>query len=364
MKRHLFLFLFSILTAVISTACSASKANVNDKNDDKNPKNVILMIGDGMSTPQIYAYMLTAESPTSFERFPITGLVKTFSKYNKITDSAAGGTAIATGHKTNNGMIGMSADSVAVPSMLDIFAERGMNTGVVVTSYITHATPAAFLAKNINRNNYEEIALDIANNDKVNILIGGGRKHFIEREDKLNIIDEMIANGWVYYDTLGNDYDYNKNIIILADDGHLPSYPQRGDFLPDATSLALKKLSKSENGFFLMIEGSQIDFAGHNNDSTYLVNEMHDFNTTINKVLDFALKDQNTLVIVTADHETGGLTIVDPNQNYTKTNFHFSNGSHSPLLVPIFAYGPGAENFSGIMDNTDIIDRILNIYKK
>lgn len=364
MKRHLFLFLFSILTAVISTACSTSKANANDKNDDKNPQNVILMIGDGMSTPQIYAYMLTTDTTTSFERFPITGFVKTFSKSNKITDSAAGGTAIATGHKTNNGMIGMSSDSIAVPSMLDIFAEKGMNTGVVVTSYITHATPAAFLAKNVNRNNYEEIAMDIANNDKVNILIGGGRKHFVEREDKLNLIDEMIADNWAYYDTLVDNYDYNKNIIILADDGHLPSYPQRGDFLPDATSLALEKLSKSENGFFLMIEGSQIDFAGHDNDSTYLVNEMHDFNTTINKVLDFAQKDGNTLVVVTADHETGGLTIVDPNQNYTKTNFHFSNGSHSPLLVPIFAYGPGAENFSGIMDNTDIIDKVLNAYKK
>ena len=366
MKRHLFIFLFSILTAVISTACSSSKASANDKNDDKKPQNVILMIGDGMSTPQIYAYMLTSETPTSFERFPITGLVKTFSKSNKITDSAAGGTAIATGHKTNNGMIGMNADSIAVPSMLDLFAEKGMNTGVVVTSYITHATPAAFLAKNINRNNYEEIALDIANNDKVNILIGGGRKHFVEREDKLNLIDEMVADGWVYYDTLevGNNYNYNKNIIILADDGHMSPYPERGNFLPDATSFALEKLSKSGNGFFLMIEGSQIDFAGHDNDSTYLVNEMHDFNITISKVLDFAQKDQNTLVIVTADHETGGLTIVDPNQNYTKTNFHFSNGSHSPLLVPIFAYGPGADNFSGIIDNTDIIEKIQNIYNK
>ena len=360
MKRHLTLFLLIILTYLLSTSCSNTKSN----DTTNKPQNIILLIGDGMSIPQICASMLTQEFPTSFEQFPITGLVKTHSKSHRITDSAAGGTAIATGHKTNNGMIGMSADSVAVQSMLEIFAEKGMNTGVVVTSYITHATPAAFLAKNINRNNYEEIAIDIANNDKVNILVGGGRKHFIEREDKLNLIDEMIADGWTYYDTLGYNYDYNKNIIILADDGHLPPYPKRGNFLPDATSLALEKLSKSENGFFLMIEGSQIDFAGHDNDSTYLVNEMHDFNTTINRALDFAQKDQHTLVIVTADHETGGLTIVDPNQNYTKTNFHFSNGSHTPLLVPIFAYGPGAENFSGIMDNTDIIDKVKNIYNK
>ena len=108
-----------------------------------------------------------------------------------------------------------------------------------------------------------------------------------------------------------------------------------------------------------MVEGSQIDFAAHDSDSTYLVNEMHDFDNTINKVLDFAEKDGNTLVIVTADHETGGLTMIDPNGSYTETSFKFSTGSHSPLLVPIFAFGPGSENFSGIMDNTDIIKTIL-----
>ena len=110
-----------------------------------------------------------------------------------------------------------------------------------------------------------------------------------------------------------------------------------------------------------MVEGSQIDFACHNNDSTYLVNEMSDFNNTINVVLDFAKENQNTLVIVTADHETGGLTIIDPEGRYTKTEFHFSTGSHSPLLVPIFAYGPGADKFTGIMDNTDIMKKIIDV---
>ena len=110
-----------------------------------------------------------------------------------------------------------------------------------------------------------------------------------------------------------------------------------------------------------MVEGSQIDFACHYNDSTYLVNELADFNNTINVALEFAKENQNTLVIVTADHETGGLTIVDPDERYTKTEFHFSNGSHSPLLVPIFAYGPGAEKFTGIMDNTEIMKKIIDV---
>ena len=167
MKKHLTLFLLIILTCLLSTSCSNSKSN----NTTNKPQNIILLIGDGMSIPQICASMLTQESPTSFEQFPVTGLVKTHSKSHRITDSAAGGTAIATGHKTNNGMIGMNADSIAVPSMLEIFSDRGMKTGVIATSYITHATPASFVAKNINRNNYEEIAADFANSDKVDLLI-------------------------------------------------------------------------------------------------------------------------------------------------------------------------------------------------
>ena len=320
------------------------------------------MIGDGMSTPQVCAAMLTSENTTSFERFPVTGLVKTYSKSHKITDSAAGGTAIATGHKTNNGMIGMNSDSIPVPSILETLSEKGFKTGVIATSYITHATPASFVAKNINRNNYEEIAMDFAQSDKVDLLIGGGRKHFTERNDGINLIDKMVSEGWNYYDTLINT-NQNDKIMILASDGHLPSYPTRGDFLPEASAMAIKTLNGSENGFFLMIEGSQIDFAAHDSDSTYLVNEMHDFDNTINKVLDFAEKDGNTLVIVTADHETGGLTMIDPNGNYTETYFKFSTGSHSPLLVPLFAFGPGSDKFSGIIENTDIIKIILNIMK-
>ena len=359
MKKYISLFVSSILTLFISTSCLSSK----DEKVSHKPSNVVLLIGDGMSIPQVYAAMLTSENPTSFERFPVTGLAKTYSKSHKITDSAAGGTAIATGNKTNNGMIGMNADSIPVPSILDILSEKGLKTGVIATSYITHATPASFVAKNINRNNYEEIAMDFAKSDKVDILIGGGRKHFAERKDGLNLIEEMVSEGWKYYDTLFNVDANDDKILVLADDSHLPAYPSRGEFLPNATAIALENLSQSESGFFLMVEGSQIDFAAHNSDSTHLVNEMYDFDNTINKVLDFAEKDGNTLVIVTADHETGGLTMIDPNGCYTETYFKFSTGSHSPLLVPVFAYGPGSEDFSGIMENTDIIKKILNTMK-
>ena len=354
MKKHLYLLVLYIVTSLLLTSCN----NNNISNPTNNPQNVILLIGDGMSTPQICAVMSATEKSTVFEQFPVTGMVKTHSKSHKITDSAAGGTAIATGNKTNNGMIGMNADSIPVPSILEILSDEGMKTGLVATSYITHATPASFVAKNINRNNYEEIAIDFANCEKVDLLIGGGRKHFNNRSDSLDLIEKMKSDGWNYYDTLININTDIEKLLVLADENHLPSYPQRGEFLPEATSIALNNL-KNKNGFFLMIEGSQIDFACHNNDSTYLVNEMIDFNNTINIVLDFARENPNTLVIVTADHETGGLSIIDPNGQYTQTYSRFSTGSHSPLLVPIFAFGPGANNFTGIMENTDIMKKIL-----
>lgn len=372
MKRHIVLLVSSLVIILISYSCSTKNVTSSENNDvnhatcihnksTNKPQNVILMIGDGMSTPQIYAAMLASESPTAFEKFPVCGLVKTNSQSHKITDSAAGGTAIATGHKTKNGMIGMDADSIAVPSMLEMFSDKGMKTGLVATSYITHATPASFVAKNINRNNYEEIALDLSQCDKVDLLIGGGRKHFTDRKDGRNLIDEMTNSGWIYYDTLNNNVEYKEKLIILAAEKHLPTYKERGSFLPDATSLALNNLN-NENGFFLMVEGSQIDFAGHDRDSTYLVNEMLDFNAAINNVLDFAENNPNTLVIVTADHETGGLTIIDPNEAYSRNEFRFSTGSHSPLMVPIFATGPGCGNFTGIMENTDIINRIMELF--
>lgn len=354
MKNIIKLLSISFIITLLSISCD------NSYNNKIN--NVILLIGDGMSIPQINAFMLATDTPTVFESFPSTGLAKTHSKSNKITDSAAGGTAIATGNKTNNGMIGMNADSIAVPSILEIMSEKGKKTGIIATSYVTHATPASFVAKNINRNNYEDIALDFAQSEKIDIIIGGGRKHFINRKDSLNLINEMTDNGWHYYDSI-SEADFNKEkIIVLAAENHLDAYPQRGEFLSDATSLALKSLcNNNDNGFFLMIEGSQIDFAGHNNDSTYLIEEMRDFNNVINIVLDFAENNPNTLVVVTADHETGGLTMTDPEGRYTKTDLNFSTGSHSPLMVPVFAYGLGSEKFSGIIDNTDIMKIILDI---
>ncbi len=348
-----------IATALFSTSCCSN----NEKETAKAPKNVIVMIGDGMGPAQVYSLILTSQEPTAFQRFPYTGFSITKSASHEITDSAAGGTAIAVGKKTNNGVVGMDTDSIPVPSMLDIFADRGKKTGVVVTCAVTHATPADFLANNITRKDNEGIALEIANRDKLDVLFGGGKKYFTERKDGQDLYNIMWKKGWNIYDSLSQIEDDNARTMVLTCRKHPVKAPDRGDFLPNATAKAIEMLDKSENGFFLMIEGSQIDFACHDNDSTTLVEEMRDFDKTINTVLDFAEKDGNTLVVVTADHETGGLTFIDPNSNYTRTDFHFSTGSHSAVFVPVFAFGPGAENFSGIMDNTEIISKIMDLAK-
>lgn len=355
--RRLFTVLL-VATALFSSSCTSN----NEKQTTKSPKNVIVMIGDGMGPAQVYSLLLTSKEKTSFERFPYSGFSITKSASNEITDSAAGGSAIANGTKTNNGVVGMDPDSIPVPSMLEIFAEQGKKTGVVVTCSVTHATPADFIAHNISRKHDEEIALEIANKEKLDVLFGGGKKYFTERKDSVDLVGKMWENGWNVYDSLPQIEDNNARTMVLTCRKHMAEAPKRGDFLPNATAKAIEMLD-NEKGFFLMVEGSQIDFACHANDSATLVNEMIDFDKTINVVLDFAEKDGNTLVVVTADHETGGLSFIDPKGKYKRTDFNFSTGSHSAVFVPVFSYGPGAENFSGIMDNTDIIKKIMEITK-
>lgn len=320
------------------------------------------MIGDGMGPAQVYSLLLKSREKTAFERFPYSGFSITKSASNEITDSAAGGTAIAVGKKTNNGVVGMNTDSIPVPSMLDIFADQGKKTGVVVTCAVTHATPADFIAHNITRKDNEGIALEIANRDKLDVLFGGGKKYFTERKDGDDLISKMWEKGWNIYDSLPQIEDNNARTMVLTCRKHMVKAPERGDYLPKATAKAIEMLD-NENGFFLMIEGSQIDFACHDNDSTTLVEEMIDFNKAIDVVLDFAEKDGNTLVVVTADHETGGLTIVDPDSKYTRTDFKWSTGSHSAVFVPVFSFGPRAELFSGIMDNTEIFNKVVEVTK-
>jgi len=329
----------------------------------KNPKNVIFLIGDGMGLAQIYAGMVANGNSLQLERCTYSGFSKTYSSNNFTTDSGAGGTALACGVKTKNGMIGMSPDSVSVPSILELSEKNKLSTGIVVACSVTHATPASFIAHQVNRDMNEEIATDYLKTD-IDVFIGGGRKYFEDRTDGRNLTSELKAKDY--------QIAYNLNDVKAVKSGKLagllyedqnPGMPERGTMLPDATITAIDILSNNKKGFFLMVEGSQIDWAGHDNNSVQMIKEVLDFDQTIGKVLDFAKKDGNTLVIITADHETGGMSILNGKFSSDKMNALFSTKNHSGVPVPVFAFGPGAENFSGFMENISFKDKLQKLLR-
>ena len=357
MKKLSLLSLFAVVILGMMTACN----NKTKAQESAKAVNVIYMIGDGMALPQVYAAMLASGEDMTFQQFPYIGVVDTHSASNDITDSAAGGTALASDHKTNNAMLGVNPDTIPVKTVLEALSEQGKETGIVVTSYVTHATPASFYAKVPHRKQYEDIAVQMAENPYINLIIGGGMKHFAQRKDSLDLIGRMENElGWKVYDNLAEIDVTSQKYAVIADTNHMPKAADRGDFLPRAVKTALKTLDNAENGFFLMVEGSQIDFACHGNDSTWMMDEMLDFDYAVNVALDYAKEKGNTLVVVTADHETGGLTLPDPRGKYTNVVFDYSTGSHTCLPVLVYAYGPGAERFTGWMQNNELKAKIMN----
>lgn len=327
-------------------------------------KNVIFMIGDGMGLSQAYTAQTIKGEKLIFMHLPYTGLISTFSANNYITDSAAAGTAISSGTKTNNGIIGITPDSLHnTVSIMEIAKKNGLATGIGVTCSVTHATPAAYYAHQINRGMSEEIALDLLLSD-IDICIGGGRKYFENRTDGQNLSDKFRKKGYdVLYDIDDITKSQNDKIIGLYALEEPKSITQgRGDVLSQATEFILRKLDENnKKGFFVMIEGSQIDWGGHANDQEYIVNEILDFDDAVKKAIDFAKQDGNTLVIVTADHETGGMTLIGGDLETRNVISNFSTGKHSATPVPVYAFGPGAENFTGYFDNIEFKTRLINL---
>ena len=328
------------------------------------PKNVIFMVGDGMGLSQVSSAFYFQEDSTNFWRFPVIGLSRTSSASHKITDSAAGATAFSAGVKTYNGAIGVNMDTIPVKTILEYAEDAGMATGLVATSAITHATPAAFIAHQKSRNMQEDIALDFLKTD-IDVFIGGGKQYFTNREDGVNLADTLTAKGYkVFFDTLGmGEVHTGKIAALLAPDGMPPFAKGRGEMLAPSAMKAIELLNQNEAGFFLMIEGSQIDWGGHANDADYLISEELDFDKTIGLVLDYAKTHPETLVVVTADHETGGFTLASDhsngNSNYNKIAPSFSTDGHSTTLVPVFAKGPGENAFGGIYENNTLFKKMM-----
>lgn len=325
------------------------------------PKNVIFLIGDGMGVTQVFSGLTANHGKLFLENFKHIGFSKTQSASHYITDSAAGGTALACGEKTYNGAIGVNADTVAIKSILEEAEELGLATGLVSTSAITHATPASFIAHQPKRSMYEEIAADFLKTD-IDVFIGGGVDHFSKRKDGRNLMEELKQNNYQVETDIDKISKVKKGKLAgLTAEVHNGRTAERANMLPVATKTALNILDNNKKGFFLMVEGSQIDWGGHANSTIYIVEDMLDFDQTIGKALAFAAKDKETLVVVTADHETGGMSLTGGDMKTGMVKGEYGTGGHTAVMVPVFAYGPGAEEFTGIMENTEIPKRIKKL---
>ena len=364
-------------------------------------KNVIYLIGDGMGAGAVTALLLSEDEPTGFEMAPVVGLHETCSADNYVTDSAAGGTALATGTRTNNGYAGADPDGNQLTSVLRKAQTYGMKTGIVVNTTLTEATPAAFYAGVTSRKFVYDIAKQFTESE-VDVAIGGGLDHFIRRPDSLDLTATLIEKGYDVYlnweNVLETESDKFVGILPLYDlhrreknngeasaaegqevclaaqmaslneDASREHLSEPTVYLEKATAKALEVLSRNnKDGFFLMIESAIIDGYGHNNDGDGMVVEMQEFGRTLRQMIEYVNQHPETLLVVTADHETGGTGVYYNGHtpgNEGPLKFRFSTSGHTGTVVPIFAYGAGAENFAGVMKNIDVPKKIDALIKK
>ena len=335
----------------------------------KQPLNIILLIGDGMGLSQISTSFYFNDKLPSFARFKTIGLSNVIAANSKITDSAAGATSFACGIKTFNGAIGVDMSKKSVENIVELLSKENYQTGIIAPSSIPHATPASFYAHVVSRDWEEEIAAQMANSS-IDFFAGGGLKFFQNRKDGKNMLGLLEDNGFaIHTNAIDQKIDRSKrHAFLLGQEEMLKMIEGRGNFLEKSTQKAISYFEDNGAPFFLMVEGSQIDWGGHDNDANYLITELLDFDEMVGSVIDYAEKKGNTLVIVTADHETGGFTLSgkitgqnsegEDEHNYNVIVPTFSTTGHSAALIPVLAFGPHASLFSGFYQNTDIYHKI------
>lgn len=328
----------------------------------KKVKNVILMIGDGMSLMHVYTAWAANRGKLWLENAQATGLSKTWAVKKLVTDSGSGGTSLATGVKTVYHAVGVDPEGKPLTSLVDVAKELGKDAGMAVTCRLWDATPCDFCCHNIDRDKEEELVGDYPTSG-VDFVFGGGAQKFTNRKDGRDIFKELQKKGYHVSRTLDDFFAYDKNSRIFAVpyDKDTPLPDERGDLLARASMKGISLMNQNKNGFFMMIEGSQLDDYGHFNQLDLLMKETLDFDQTVGEVMKWAAKDGETLVVVTADHETGGLTLVNGNKDDGRVECCFSTKDHSGAMVPVYAFGPGAENFTGIFENTDVFKKIKKL---
>ena len=327
----------------------------------KKVKNVILMIGDGMSLMHVYTAWTANRGKLWLENATATGLSKTWAANKLVTDSGSGGTSLATGVKTNYHAVGVDTEGNPQPSLVDVAKQLGKDAGIAVTCRLWDATPCDFCCHNIDRDKEEELIGDYPTSG-VDFVFGGAEK-FTNRKDGRNVFSELTQKGYHVSRSLDDFFAYDKDSRVFAVpyDKDTPLPDERGDLLARASMKGIELMNRNRKGFFMMIEGSQLDDYGHFNQLDMLMKETLDFDQTVGKVMKWAAEDGETLVVVTADHETGGLTLVNGDKNEGRVECCFSTRDHSGAMVPVYAFGPGAEHFTGIYENTDVFKRIKQL---
>ena len=419
-------FYYLVLSSFFLSGLPSKKS----KKDKSQPKNIILFIGDGMGLSQLTAARIWAygcQGSLEMEKFPISGFVKTYSSSDYVTDSAAAATSLASGVKTYNGSVGMrrikekkQIKYQALKNIFDVAKEKGMKTGLVTTTSITHATPAAFYAHVTHRSQQDTIAKQLMTS-KIDLALGGGRSWFYpyswndpvskkqgRRSDKLNLVSEFKKNNWHYVEKKESLLQVSKKkpVLGLFAYKHLKNSLDKGPKYKNEPSLselvdfAIKHLSDDKQGYILMVEGGRIDHAAHNNDTENMLANTISFDQAIGIALK-KINPKETLLLVTADHETGGLAINgyasshikgkkllqksldfrgrqpylltfatgpgDANplnktgQKTSRSGHYLSQAAHTGVDVPILAKGPGADQFSGFINNTDIAQRLAKL---
>ncbi|GAB4421890.1 MAG: alkaline phosphatase [Bacteroidia bacterium] len=322
-------------------------------------RNLILLIGDGMGIGHLSAALAATGGSLHMARCVDLGLMQTHAADTFITDSAAAATALATGHKTRNGVVGLDARLLPHPNIREWLACRGWATGVLACCPVTEATPAAFVAHHPLRTEHEAIARAFVDAE-LHFFGGEGRRFFTQRSDGLHLADDLRAAGYALAEdraAIGGLYGHDRVAVLLDE---MPRYAEgRDDLLGTLLHLALHTLQRQSDGFFLVVEGSQIDWAAHCNDADYLLEELLDFDRVVGQALDFAAQNGETLVVVTADHETGSVSVPGGDLARGSVEVAFATTLHTADLVPVLAQGPGAHLFRGIYDNTRLFHHML-----
>ena len=345
------------------TACQIHEPVSVKEPNGKKVKNVIFMIGDGMGLEQLStAWIVNNRHLNITDNFSKIGLQWTYSASKLVTDSAAAGTALATGSKTRNGAIAMSTENVPMESLSEYAKSKGKKTGTSVVCRICDATPAVFSTHALDRDSLYNITAQFVDS-KLDFLFGGGLKWWEGRPDGRDLTAEVEAKGYTFVKDIENlKAVENGPVIALTAYKELPPALDRGTEHQESVKKALELLD-NKKGFFLMIEGSCIDDWCHANKVGYAVEEILDFDRTVGTVLEWAAKDGETLVIVTADHSTGAMTLQGGNVAGQSVAVNFSNTGHNGVALPVYAWGPHAEDFVGIYENAELSNKIKELIK-